>query len=265
MEPTANKERRPQLLVSVRDAAEAAAALEGGCDLLDVKDPTRGSLGMAPVSVIADCIAASRGGSSVVPVSAALGETCDCRDSSPVPEIPMALSYAKLGTAQLGANGQWMARWRAARQRFEEAAHGNFGWIAVAYVDWQLANSMPPQAVADAAIAETEMPASISPHPCVGVLLDTFTKKEGMLFDWMTLDELAALAAQLRSAGLALAVAGRLDRSALRRLIPIAPDIIAIRSAACRNSERNGEISADEVRRFREALFEVFPEQHPHT
>ena len=41
----------PQLLVSVRDAVEAAAALQGDCDLLDVEDPTRGSLGMAPVSM----------------------------------------------------------------------------------------------------------------------------------------------------------------------------------------------------------------------
>jgi uncharacterized protein (UPF0264 family) len=35
------------LLVSVRDAAEAADALAGGADLIDVKEPNAGSLGAA--------------------------------------------------------------------------------------------------------------------------------------------------------------------------------------------------------------------------
>ena len=35
----------PGLLVSVRSAAEAATALAGGADLIDVKEPSRGPLG----------------------------------------------------------------------------------------------------------------------------------------------------------------------------------------------------------------------------
>ena len=37
----------PGLLVSVRSGAEAEAALAGGADLIDVKEPTRGALGRA--------------------------------------------------------------------------------------------------------------------------------------------------------------------------------------------------------------------------
>ena len=43
----------PQLLVSVRDATEAAAALHGGAGLIDVKEPARGPLGRADAATIA--------------------------------------------------------------------------------------------------------------------------------------------------------------------------------------------------------------------
>ena len=44
--------RTPQLLVSVRDLGEAAAALAGGADLIDVKEPIRGPLGRADEATI---------------------------------------------------------------------------------------------------------------------------------------------------------------------------------------------------------------------
>ena len=41
-----------KLLVSVRCAEEATAALAGGADIIDVKEPRRGSLGRADDRVI---------------------------------------------------------------------------------------------------------------------------------------------------------------------------------------------------------------------
>jgi uncharacterized protein (UPF0264 family) len=63
--------RRPQLLVSVRDVAEAEAALAGGADIIDIKEPRRGALGMADAAMIAEIVACV---DRRVPVSAALGE-----------------------------------------------------------------------------------------------------------------------------------------------------------------------------------------------
>ncbi len=40
-----------RLLVSVRSAAEAEIALSAGADLIDVKEPSRGSLGAADPAV----------------------------------------------------------------------------------------------------------------------------------------------------------------------------------------------------------------------
>ena len=60
-----------QLLVSVADAADAGAAIDGGADIIDAKDPTRGPLGPVHPETLA-AIIASVGGRR--PVSAALDE-----------------------------------------------------------------------------------------------------------------------------------------------------------------------------------------------
>src|SRR3712207_4897772 len=62
--------RRCQLLVSVRSAEEAEAALAGGADLIDVKEPRGGSLGRAEDWVLAGVL---RRVSGRRPVSAAMG------------------------------------------------------------------------------------------------------------------------------------------------------------------------------------------------
>ena len=69
-----------RLLVSVRDASEALAALAGGADIIDVKEPTRGSLGMADGDAVAGVVEAV---GERVPVSAALGELCEWPERSP--------------------------------------------------------------------------------------------------------------------------------------------------------------------------------------
>src|SRR5436305_1117778 len=62
---------KPGLLVSVRSAKEAGAALEGGADLIDVKEPAHGSLGRAgdeTIRAVIERVAGKR------PITAAMGE-----------------------------------------------------------------------------------------------------------------------------------------------------------------------------------------------
>ena len=63
-----------QLLVSVADAADAAAAVDGGADIIDAKDPSRGPLGPVTASALSAILAAVAGRR---PVSAALGDLGD--------------------------------------------------------------------------------------------------------------------------------------------------------------------------------------------
>jgi (5-formylfuran-3-yl)methyl phosphate synthase len=242
----------PRLLVSVRNAAECRAALAGGCDILDVKEPARGSLGMADRAVIADVLAAARDcvtglselGDGPVPVSAALGETVEWIASDETPALPPGLAWVKLGPAGLGSDRGWSRVWRQVRARIEEASSCSFRWIAVAYADWRDADAPEPAAVVDAA-AESG---------CAGVLFDTCVKNGRTLPDLISTADLTVLGTRVRDAGLLLALAGGLSAKSLPALAGVRPDVIAIRTAACRNGNRAAEVAADAVREFRSAI-----------
>src|SRR5881397_3803371 len=63
-----------RLLVSVASAAEVAAALAGGADIVDAKDPRTGALGAVPLDGLRAIHAAV---DSARPVTAAIGDAID--------------------------------------------------------------------------------------------------------------------------------------------------------------------------------------------
>ena len=65
-----------QLLVSVATAADACAAVEGGADIIDAKDPSSGALGAVTLERLREIVEAVAGRR---PLTAALGEAEDER------------------------------------------------------------------------------------------------------------------------------------------------------------------------------------------
>lgn len=233
--------QRAQLLVSVRTAREAAAALCGGADIIDVKEPVRGPLGMADVAVINEvaCSVSNR-----VPVSAALGEVSEwlsragAADSAgTVPALPAGLSFAKLGLAATIDRDDWVGDWMRVRAAFEFAAGYRPTWVAVGYADAQVAGAPPIG----------EVIATASQTGCLGVLIDTYDKSSGSLLQQRTPAELEQWGAQARGLGLFFAVAGRLREEDLNRRRISDADIVGVRSSACAGADRNGEIDAGRV------------------
>jgi hypothetical protein len=174
-------------------------------------------------------------------------------------QLPARIAYLKLGTAGLETNERWEKRFAEATQRWtsteclngdriakleDDAPPGLVKWIAVAYADWEVARGPCPEEVLEGA----------RDCGCAGVLIDTHSKEDGRLLDWLNVDRLAALAGLARSRGLEFAVAGRLQIADWPRLSAVHPDIVGIRSAACRSGIRDGDIDASAVRTFREAL-----------
>jgi uncharacterized protein (UPF0264 family) len=246
----------PKLLVSVRDIDEAKAAIDGGCDVLDMKEPTRGSLGMVDaktMNAVADWMCAAE---STIPLSAAFGEAIDWQgdhSAQDVDEIAPRceyLRYFKLGLAQTTNNSEnWVTIWDRARFHVERfCQQTNLNWIAVAYVDWQRANAPSPDSVIKVA----------TDNGCVGVLFDTFIKDGKSLLEWIDSERLAELAARLRQANQLIAVAGGLNASHLNELETVEPDIVAIRTAACRFAERSNCVTASAVSQFRNQLHSAF-------
>ena len=244
--------RTPQLLVSVRNASEAMAALAGGADIIDVKEPSRGSLGMADVATMSEVLAtveaANRGRVNSVPVSVALGETIDWVDRATV--LPDGVQFAKLGPAALARSPLWESNWHRVRRAFAESARPpstsahRFQWVAVAYADWRAA----------AAPAPFDIVAAAARGGCSVVLLDTWRKDGSTLLDWINRDELRNLVESIRAQGMKVALAGGLAAGLVEEISALAPDIVGIRSAACREGQRTAEVSADAVRAFKSSL-----------
>lgn len=230
----------PRLLVSIRNLAEASIAIEGGCDILDLKEPSRGSLGMVEPNIAAEAVS----GIGNKPVSVAMGELSDWQDSETIPVVPSGAAFCKLGLSGQALNSRWKQDWQNFRNRVDGMSVGSHHWIAVVYADYQIANSPAPDEILEAA-ASTD---------CAGVLFDTFSKAEGNLFDCVSLDELLIWARQIRSNQLLFAVAGSLRIEHVPQLLPLQPDIVAVRGAVCIDRLRTSGIEAIRVRKLKQVL-----------
>ncbi len=130
--------------VSVRNAPEAVAAPSGGCDVLDIKEPAHGPLGMAASEEISAISQAAEQQAPQTLRSAALGELGDWSKTQP-PPLADGIDIAKLGPAGFPQIAAWKTQWRNVRQRFEESSNRQLSWIAVAYADWRQARSPAPK------------------------------------------------------------------------------------------------------------------------
>jgi uncharacterized protein (UPF0264 family) len=222
----------PGLLVSVRSVEEAEAALAGGADLIDVKEPARGSLGRADAATIAAIVGqvARRR-----PVSAALGELIE----TPSPPDCEQLAFAKWGLAGCGRRPGWRAELRIVGDLLRHKAP-TCALVAVAYADWQQAQAPPPHEVAEFASA----------NPCGAFLLDTWRKDGRTLLDWLPPAEVAALSQTCRQAGVRVALAGSLGPQEMLALRAATPDWFAVRGAVCQGGRREATINPDAVRRL---------------
>lgn len=249
--------RTPRLLVSVRNEQEARAAIAGGCDIVDIKEPNIGSLGRASletINAIAEICRAQQ-----VPVSVALGELPEWIDS-PAKELDglltaifsNRLSFAKLGLAGTGDRANWQGDWIDWVRSNSQA--GSAPWIAVAYADWELADAPSMFEVLDVVTAAGS-------GTFAGLLIDTFDKSSGHLLACLSCAELVSIREQLSDAGQQLALAGKLNPRLLGPLIDVAPDVVAIRGAACEDSDRTGRISQQRVTQFRREIGHVFSDE----
>lgn len=229
-----------KLLVSVRTPLEAALAAQARVDIIDVKEPKAGALGMASVEVIESCLQQVQSINPLSQTSLACGEVIDWeRSRTPAGEIRVAPEYLKLGLAGLGNDSNWEQRWLKTRTQisgcFDPSTQPQ--WIAVVYADTALANSPAPDEIIQAAASTG----------CVGLLFDTFSKQEGTFADWVSPDQLGGFLHQIHTAGLFCAVAGRLTEQSIIDLQKLPVDIFGVRSAVCHNGVREAEVSREKI------------------
>jgi uncharacterized protein (UPF0264 family) len=233
-----------RLLVSVRSPEEARSALLGGADIIDAKEPSRGSLGAVAPELLAGIALQVP---QEVELSVALGDFTGAeRVTQAITRLPAlrrrSAVYVKLGLAGVSSEEEagsiLEAGLAAARQHPERPRV-----VAVAYADSDRAESAPPEILSSVAARSG----------AAGLLIDTHVKDGRNLLDWMAPDRLSALIALARRAGLLTALAGSLKVDALPILARAAPDIVGFRAAACAGG-REGRVSRIRVARLRRGV-----------
>lgn len=220
-----------RLLASVTDGVEAEAAIAGGADIIDLKDPGRGALGALPLEVIrriAEQVAGRR------PVSATIGD---------LPSDPELMADAIRKTAATGV---------------EYVKVGFFTTANLAECLRAIAPLTRDQSVVAVLFADRSPPldvlARFKSAGFAGVMLDTADKSRGTLTSHANPAELRRFVDQARSLGLLSGLAGALRIDDIPALLPLAPDYLGFRGALCARARRHNGIDPDRLIAIRRAI-----------
>jgi (5-formylfuran-3-yl)methyl phosphate synthase len=233
-----------KLLVSVVSAAEARAALAGGADIIDVKDPREGALGAPSPRTLAEVVAAVDG---AAPVSVALGDLPDLPHTAALAACGAAacgVDYVKLGLRGVRGLERAVALVTAVADalaaRAGAAGAGAAGAgpavIAAAYADGLAAD--PP------AFDPALLPELVARTGIEGALIDTLAKDGRGLYGSLSEAAVGDLVARTRAAGGSFGVAGQLRTGELTR---VEADIVGVRSAVCRGGDRGASLDVELV------------------
>ncbi len=226
---------RPLLLVSVRCADEVASAVTGGAEIIDVKEPSQGSLGMASPERLAACSAAvpdhfiwTFAGGEL------LEKDGDGNFAARRTDVSMAqlkrMPYAVKFGLSLCCDTEWI-------KMFEDVAATlpvGVRAIPVAYADCRAAGSPSVPVVLEAAVQQGWST----------VLVDTFDKAgSGSLLDLVSIETVQRWVLQASHNGVDVVLAGRLSVQDVSKVSACEPVAVAVRSAVCVGG-RNGTVDA---------------------
>lgn len=276
--------RRPKLLVSVRNLEEAQVVLDVGCDILDFKEPNNGPLGRVDRSVLVRALGwvfdqkiDSTRGQEPLHVSIALGDDSWTRMERGHDRFETMQEF-RLETLIAGfpelkskcyfkfESGWIVPGWALSNPKFsqgyEHVVNERRQFQQRLLGLGQPLSSIVAVAFADQTGGVTDIKRAMKvaqEQGCEYFLLDTSSKQDRYcLTNTLCLDELEVIATSCHDLGLKLALAGGIIEEDLTHLKDIACDVIGIRGAACENGERGATISRDRLIRFKKKLHEVF-------
>ena len=224
-----------RLLVSVATPADAVAAVAGGADIVDAKDPRRGALGAVTLPVFHAVCAAVAG---AAPVSAALG---DAESEGAI--VRDARAFARAGAAFVKVGFGGITDPARVTAVIEAALQATPDVVAVAYADAASTGSAHPVDVIGAAARAGAR----------GVLIDTADKRGPALTALVPDRDLTAWICSAHREALQVAIAGKLTAADIESLLQCGADIVGVRSAACEGG-RIGTVSSRNVHALRQIV-----------
>jgi hypothetical protein len=240
---------RTLLLVSVRCADEVATAVDGGAEIIDVKEPSHGSLGMATLETLAACAVVvpehllwTVAGGELVEHKLVEHKLVEHNESGSAAGQGVACSLHSLerlpDAIKFGLSQCEGTPWEHVFQNVAEQLPECVQAIPVAYADRQAANSPGVDTVLETAAR----------HGWETVLVDTFDKlQSGSLLNLVTVETIQQWVAQARDLGVRIVLAGRLSLQDVPVVAGCEPMAVAVRSAVCVGG-RNGRVDIELVR-----------------
>ena len=231
-----------QLLISPINHDEAVEAIEGGADIVDVKNPKEGSLGANFPWVIKDI----RG---LTPddllVSATLGD---------VPYKPGTVSLAAMGALVSGAD--YIKVGLYGTKNYDEAVEVMTN-VVKAVKDVNSDAIVVASGYADAhrvgAISPWDIPKVARDSGADLAMIDTAVKDGKTLFDYFTIEDCENFVNEAHGYGLKVALAGSVKKDQLKPLYDVGTDVVGLRGAACVGGDRNtGHIDRGAVKELKD-------------
>lgn len=224
-----------RLLISVASLEEAYLAACCRVDLIDLKDPSRGALGALAPSQIGGIIA-------YLP-EFTFSATCGDRPFSPE-LLPTVKRLSDLGVDLIKIGLFPPLQLEETLRRLSPLA-GKQRLVAVVLADLfegDLSELLP----------------KLKGAGFYGAMLDVAEKGRGALPDLWSLEEIGRFVQLCRQFGLTCGLAGALALHHIDRLLPLAPDYLGFRSAACEGG-REGPLSRERLVELRERIPPLAP------
>jgi uncharacterized protein (UPF0264 family) len=220
------------MLASVRSLDEALMALEGGADLIDLKEPSRGALGALDHAAVRICVQAIGGRR---PVSATIGDL-PSMDPQMMTAAVERMATTGVDFIKIGFFPHPRA-FECATALSELARHARL--VAVMFADETY----------DLGLVD-----ELARNGFAGAMLDTARKAGRTLRDWRTANELLEFVVRIRPLGLLAGLAGSLRQDDIAMLLELAPDYLGFRGALCRNGDRADILDARLLSEIRAAI-----------
>ena len=229
-----------KVLISPVTLEEAKIVVEGGADVVDIKNVAEGSLGAQFPWVVKEIVDAFE--DSKATFSATLGD---------LPYKPGTAALAAIGAASCGVD--YIKAGLHGAKNYDEARdvmqsvvravrmiRDDILAVASGYADYRRFGGAPYQDVVRAA---EDAGADV-------VMVDTAIKDGATLFDAMSYDEIGEFVDLARQGDMLVALAGSVKMEHLDDLRKLAPDIVGVRGAVCDDGDRSRGITREKVQEF---------------
>jgi uncharacterized protein (UPF0264 family) len=235
-----------KVLISIRSFEELIPAIDGGADIIDLKNPDEGSLGASFPWLIKKI----RSYGNDFTLSVAIGD---------MPNLPGTAALAASGAAACGADIVKVGLYGPSS--FKEGVkllesvvkatkeiNENIWVVGAGYADFKFFNG----------IDAMDIPAICNSAGADVAMLDTLSKDGRKLFDFIDTEQLKKFVNKAHGYNLLAALAGSLEPKDIYILSDLGADVTGFRSAVCSESDRkNGVLEIRRVRKIVEISHQI--------